>query len=110
VYVRISIVRPIPAELERVGRVLDDLTEVLARQQGYLGGLRLETEGPDVRPWPAVFATGLLGRVTLWSTEADADRSAQASEVVSLRSQLNNLTVDHHEYAFYGTEIPAASS
>ena len=108
-YVRISIVRPIPSEHAQVTRVLGDLTEFLATQEGYLGGLRLESEDRQVRAWPAGFPTGLLGRVTLWDTEAAADRSAETESVVSLRTRLNNLAVDHQEYAFYGTDMPATS-
>jgi hypothetical protein len=99
-----------PSERDKVGGLLGDLTELLARQQGYIGGSLLESEGGDVRAWPAGFPAGLLGRVTLWDSEADADRSAQAEPVVSVRSQLNSLVVDHQEYAFYGTDVPSAST
>ena len=108
-YVRISIVRPIPSEHAQVTQVLGELTKFLASQEGYLGGLRLESEDRQMRAWPAGFPTGLLGRVTLWDTEAAADRSAETESVVSLRTSLNSLAVDHQEYAFYGTDIPPTS-
>jgi hypothetical protein len=90
--------------------LLEDLTTFLAGQDGYLGGIRLESEGRNVRAWPAGFPAGLLGRVTLWDNESDADRSAEKPEVASLRSRLNNLVVDHQEYAFLGTDVPISAA
>jgi len=109
VYVRISIVRPVPSEHSQVAQVLAELTQFLSSQEGYLGGLQLESEGSQMRAWPAGFPGGLLGRVTLWDTEASADRSSETETVVSLRTRLHSLAVDHQEYAFYGTEVAAMS-
>jgi hypothetical protein len=109
VYVRISILRPRPNEGERVGQLLRELTTSLATQPGYVRGMRLEAEARELRAWPAGFPSGLLGRVSIWDTEEDADRAAQTAQVESLRGQLNSLVVDHHEYAFLGSDVPVGT-
>jgi hypothetical protein len=109
-YVRMSIMRPMPSRYEDVDRVLDQLIAVLASQDGYQGGLRLGSQGPDVRVWRAGFPADLLGRVTRWDSEESADRSAETEPVRALRMQLSNLVVDHQEYAFNGVDIPPTSA
>ena len=106
VYVRISVVRPVPSAHDQAARALEELTQFLAGRPGYLAGYRLETESREVRPWSAGFPSGLLGRVTCWESEADADASAQTPEVTAMRLRLNGLAVENHEYAFYGTDVP----
>ncbi len=93
-YVRFSLMRPKPGEDARARELIDTLIAYYKQQPGYISGLRLEpTE-----------SAGLIGRMGLWASEADANAAAQQEHDLALRSQLAAVVTEHTEHAFEGTE------
>lgn len=95
--IRVSLMRSKdPASAEAAG-IVDELITYMATQPGYVTGWRMTAHD----------GTGLLGRITIWETEADADHAAQTDRVLSLRSQLNPLVEEgsHEEHALEGHEV-----
>jgi len=84
------------------GKIVDELIKYMSNQPGYITGWRMTAQD----------GTGLLGRITVWNSEADADRAAQTDHVLSLRSQLNPLVEDgsHEEHALEGHEVPGGGA
>ena len=62
---------------------------------GFIEGYRLQSND------------SLVGRVTVWETEASADHTAQSTHVLALRSRLNPDVEagSHQEHAFEGTRF-----
>ena len=66
-YVRVSLMRSKDASSAEAGKIVDDLIGYMSKQPGYVTGWRMTAQD----------GTGLLGRITIWNTEADADHAAQ---------------------------------
>ena len=100
-YVRVSLMRSKNQLSPEAAKIVDDLISYMAGQPGYITGWRMTAQD----------GTALLGRITIWNTEADADRAAQTDHVLALRSQLNPLVEEgsHDEHAFEGQEVPASA-
>lgn len=96
-YIRISLMRSKDASSTEAAGIVDNLIKYMASQPGYITGWRMTAQD----------GTGLLGRVTIWETETDADRAAQTDHVLALRSQLNPLVEEgsHEEHALEGHEV-----
>ena len=96
-YVRVSLMRSKDASSAEAGKIVDDLIGYMSKQPGYVTGWRMTAQD----------GTGLLGRITIWNTEADADHAAQTDHVLALRSQLNPLVEEgsHEEHALEGHEV-----
>jgi quinol monooxygenase YgiN len=97
-YIRISLMVPLPAHAGAAADLLDAVANYLNGQPGYLGAYVLQ-------PQPA---TGMIGRVTLWEDEASADAVAQSAHMLSLRSELAPLIAEstHLEFGFYAERVP----
>jgi quinol monooxygenase YgiN len=85
VYVRLSLARPRPGHEEQVAKMDDELMRSFAAQPGYLHGYRI-TGGDSVG--------GRIGRLTLWRSDQDADRAAQTTHILAVRSELLLLIED----------------
>ena len=97
-YIRISLMVPLPGHVEAATNLLDAVANFLNGQPGYLGAYVLQ-------PQPS---TGMIGRVTLWEDEASADAVAQSAHMLSLRSELVPLINEstHLEYGFNAERVP----
>jgi quinol monooxygenase YgiN len=97
-YIRISLMIPLPGHAEAASDLLDAVANYLNGQQGYLGAYVLQ-------PQPT---TGMIGRVTLWEDEASADLVAQSAHMLSLRSELAPLIAEssHLEFGFSAERVP----
>ncbi len=82
-YVRLSLMHPKPGQEERVSQIMDDLLSFLANQPGYVRGFKLSGEPHDPQ--------GRVGRLIVWSSEADANRAATTQHDLSVRSELMRL-------------------
>lgn len=94
-YVRVSLMQPKPGRHEEVGKLLAELAEFFAGQQGFVEGYRLHSKDE------------LVGRVTVWDSEASADHAAQETHVLAIRSRLSADIEEgsHEEHAFEGTRF-----
>ena len=95
-YVRISLMTPRPGRAADAARLLDAVIDFCHTQPGYLGGFRLES-GDE---------SGMIGRVTIWEDEHNADAVAQTDHMLALRSALNVVVVEgtHEERGFRAYE------
>ncbi len=91
-YVRFSLMRPMHGQDVHARELIDSLVVYYQQQPGFMSGYRLE---------PADSA-GFIGRMGVWATEADANAAAQQEHDLALRSRLNFIVSDHHEYSFEG--------
>lgn len=100
-YVRVSLMRSKDPSSPAAAKIVDELIAYMSRQPGYITGWRMTAQD----------GTGLLGRITIWNTETDADRAAQTDHVLALRSQLNPLVEEgsHEEHALEGREVPVSA-
>ena len=91
-WVRMSLMKPKTGRGAEVDQLLTELADYFAEQDGFLEGYLLRAKD------------GLVGRVTVWETEASADHSAQSNHVMSVRSRLNPDVEEgsHEEHAFEG--------
>ena len=81
-------------------RLLEELARYHREQPGYVAGYTLASR-----------ETGEVGRVSVWSEEAQANRVATTSHDLALRSELN-LAVEpgsHRESSYEGVETPLAA-
>ena len=94
-YVRVSLMQPKAGRHAVVKQSMDELAEFFAKQRGFIEGYGLHSEN------------ALVGRVTVWDSEAAADAAAQSTHVLSIRSRLNQDVIDgsHQEHAFEGTRF-----
>ena len=92
-WVRMSLMKPKAGRQAEVDQLLTELADFFAEQDGFLEGYILHAKD------------GLVGRVTIWETEASADHSAQSTHVLAVRSRLNPDVEEgsHEEHAFEGT-------
>ena len=92
-WVRMSLMKPKAGRQAEVDQLMTELADYFAEQDGFLEGYVLHAKD------------GLVGRVTIWETEASADHSAQSNHVLAVRSRLNPDVEDgsHEERAFEGT-------
>ena len=94
-WVRVSLMKPKAGRQAEVDQLLTELADYFAEQDGFVEGYILHAKD------------GLVGRVTIWETEASADHSAQSNHVLAVRSRLNPDVEDgsHEEHAFEGTHF-----
>ena len=99
-YVRVSLMQPRPGHDSGVNELLTELADSFAQQPGFIEGYQLHSKD------------ALLGRVTVWESEASADHAAQSTHVLALRSRLNPEVEagSHQEHAFEGTRFAPASA
>lgn len=97
-YVRVSILEPKAGHREHVRGLVTNLAEFFSKQPGFIDGYTLDSDT-------------LLGRVTVWEAESDADHAAQSDHVLAVRSQLNQEVLErtHEEHGFQGTSIKPTS-
>ena len=95
VYVRISLVVPERGKSSRAGHLLDEIVRYCAEQPGCVHSYRLELDP----------ASGLTGRVTVWSDERHADQAARSNHMLALRAKLNGLVRSHHEHGFAAEDL-----
>lgn len=97
-YLRISLMVPLPSEVNEAVRLLDEVTNFCNGHPGYLGAYVLQQQ-PE---------TGIIGRVTLWEDEKSATAVAQTAHMLALRSGLNRLLVvgSHKEFGFIAERAP----
>ena len=103
-YVRLSLMHPKPGEDERVSRLMDDLLEFLATQPGYVRGYKLSGKPHDPQ--------GRVGRLTVWSSEADANHAATTQHDLSVRSELMQLIEEgsHVERSYTAIDLQLAKA
>lgn len=91
-YVRLSLMLPKRGCADRVAAITDDLLAYFATQPGYVRGYKLS---------PAD-GSGEVGRLTVWTSEQEADRVATTQHVLALRSELMQLIEEdsHVERSF----------
>ena len=94
-YVRVSLMQPKSGRHAEAQQHLGELADFFAKQPGFIDGYNLHT------------SDALVGRVTMWDSEASADRAAQDTHVLAVRSRLNTVVEDgsHQEHAFEGTRF-----
>ncbi len=97
-YVRVSLMQPKASRHAEVKELMDELAHFFAKQAGFLEGYGLYS------------SDALVGRVTVWDSEAAADAAAQSTHVLAVRSRLNNDVEagSHQEHAFEGTRFAPA--
>lgn len=86
-YVRISLMKPVPGQEGEVERLQDDLLAFYKDQPGFIAGYRLAAHD----------GTEDVARVTVWESEADADRVATADYNMAVRSELHAAIRAGHE-------------
>ena len=105
-YVRLSLMHPRPGRDERVSQITDDLLEFLATQPGYVRGYKLSGELHDPQ--------GRVGRLTVWSSEADANRAATSQHDLAARSELLQLIEEgshvERSYTAFDPQLASASA
>ncbi len=94
-YVRFTLLTPRDGNRERVQQLQDQLLAFFAAQPGFEDGYRLTSNDR-------------LGRVTVWSTESEADAVANSQHVLALRSQLLPLVENDQELAFTADRVPSS--
>lgn len=103
-YIRISLMVPKTNRVAEAGRLLDAVALHCEGQPGFIKGYRLEPSDDS----------GLIGRVTIWADERNADNVARSERMLALRSALNEVVRKgtHQERGFWGydTSDPAESS
>jgi hypothetical protein len=83
-YVRLTLVNPKAGQDERFSELTDDLLQFFSEQPGYVRGYKMLAREPDA-------PQGRIARLTVWSSEEDADRAATSQHVLSVRSELLQL-------------------
>jgi hypothetical protein len=95
-YVRLSLMKAKPGKELEVADLMDRLVTYYKQQDGFVDGykLRAADESADI------------GRVTVWRSEDEADRTAQSTRVMSLRSDLMAMVEEgtHDERSFYAQD------
>jgi hypothetical protein len=84
-YLRLTLLRPRPSAEADLQHLLEDLDRSLADAPGLLFSFVLSEAG------------GRFGRVSLWLSKEDANREATSPHILSLRSHLRYLSVEHEE-------------
>lgn len=99
-YMRISLMAPLPGAANEAMRLLDEVTNFCNGQAGYLGAYVLQQQAD----------TGMIGRVTLWESERSATAVAQTEHMLALRAELNRhlVTGSHQEFGFMAERAPVA--
>jgi hypothetical protein len=87
---------PKPGKQADVAAMMDELVTLYKQHDGFIDGYKLR----------AADETGDIGRVTVWRSQEDADRTAQSHDVMSRRSDLMPLIEEgsHHERSFFAEE------
>jgi hypothetical protein len=80
-YVRLSFANPKEGQEENVSELTDDLIQFHSTQPGFVRGYKLLSRDPKD-------PQGGIARLTVWATEEDADRAANAQHVLAVRSEL----------------------
>ena len=95
-YVRLSLMTAKPGHEADVATMIDDLVTFYRQQPGFVTGYKLI----------AADATGDIGRVTVWRSEADADEAARTDHVLSRRADLAGMTIEdsHQERGFHAED------
>ncbi len=105
-YVRLALMHPRPGQDDRVSEVMDGLLAHFATQAGFVRGYKLTAEPHDPQ--------GRVGRLTVWTTEADANSAAISQYVLSARSELMLLVEeDSHverSYTAFDPQLAEAAS
>ncbi len=103
-YVRLYVMHPKPGQEERVSQILDDLLRFLPTQPGYVRGYKLSGEPHDPQ--------GRVGRLIVWSSEADANHAATTQHDLSIRSELMQIIQEdsHVERSYTAFDPQLASS
>lgn len=94
-FVRLSLMTPRPDQREHVEELLDKLIQLYQGREGFIGAYRLS---PDAHT-----GSRRLGRVSIWRSEADVNRTASDDTDLALQSQLKLFVENdpsHEEYAF----------
>ena len=78
--VRLSFLRPHFTRIAEVEQLMDELLDVFASQPGFIQGFRFGYYGHPER--------NEIGRLTVWTDHAAADRVATSERVIALRSQI----------------------
>lgn len=76
---RITIAKPMPGRREELERLFDELEEVFSKQEGYIMGGRFASAD----------ASDDIGRFGLWTSPEAADRVANLTPVLALRSRIH---------------------
>lgn len=92
-YLRISLMKPKPGKELQVAELMDELVAYYATRPGYIAGYKVADAGP----------AGEIGRITMWTSEEEADATAQSPHVLARRSELAPLIEEdsHAERTFY---------
>ncbi len=91
-YTRISLMTPSRGQAHEVTRLLSQIIAFCSQQPGFLGGLIVGGRPGSGR---------VVGRITLWTDQASADRTAVSGHMLALRSRLDALVEGdtHQEHA-----------
>jgi heme-degrading monooxygenase HmoA len=77
-FARLTLATPRPERMAEVRRHYEELVAHVASLPGFVGGWVLLPSGDE----------GDVGRLTLWETEADANRAANDPRALSLHAEL----------------------
>lgn len=84
-YVRLTVLRPLPGRGNEALSLLRQIDGMFSRAPGLVGSLLF-------RRRPAAGCENYIGRLSVWETEADANRAALDDRTLALRSRLLMVT------------------
>jgi quinol monooxygenase YgiN len=91
-YIRLSIIRPRKGEEARVEDLMRQLSDAVAKTEGC-------SESYVLKPHDG---SGDIARIAIYENEDDAERAANTSHIMALRSELHLLSEPGHvERAFF---------
>ena len=95
-FIRISVMTPQTGREQEVGELIDSLLQLYKGRPGFITAYRLTAH-------PAGGRTR-MGRLSMWTSEADIRSMAANDRDMALQSQLKLITDDttHEEYSFEG--------
>lgn len=93
-YVRLSLLKPLRGEEQRLDNLQLDLLRFLSGQPGFIDGYVLRSND----------GSGEVGRLGVWESEAFADQAANSEHVLALRSEINRLVTDSHSERSFQAE------
>ncbi len=99
-FVRLSLIKPLPGHEKRVAELNQLLLEFFRLQDGFVRGFALDP----------IDETGEIGRLTMWESQEIADAVARQQHGMSLRSEMLQVidAEEHWERAFHATETSPA--
>lgn len=96
-FIRLSLMTPKAGQDAAAEKIVDELVQMYQDRQGFITAYRLQTSGQTT--------SGQLGRISIWESEADANRVAAEEHDIALQARLKLIVAGdtHAEHSFDGT-------